>query len=1474
VAALLLLSLVTFSCPESGDSSPAASGTDQTITDKLHSIGGYFIGNRGQVADGIRYYSRGNPSVGFRDDGVMFVLTEIQGDGSTFNGGFAELIRSPTAAIEERQVASSLAYFLRFEGADFVRPVGNERLQFNSNFFIGNDSRNWGMDVPNYREIVYHDLYEGIDLVYRHGPTGLKYEFVVHPGADERDIRTRYEGIESMDLIGKAIVVGTALGEVHDSAPLSFQGTGGEVHCHFVVIAPLTQGFDCEGREASKTLTIDPLVYSTFISGTDKDGEGWTSVTVDSDGDAYVTGDTFSVDFPVTPGAYNTTSNPAGHTDIFVAKLNPAGSTLIYSTYLGGSQDDYSRSIAVDPAGSAYVTGDTLSPDFPTSIGAYDTTLGYDDAFVTKLNPAGNALNYSTYLGGAYGDTTSSVAVDAAGNAYVTGQTVFGDFPTTAGAFDTTFNGAENDGFVTKLSPTGSSLIYSTYLGGNGDERGFAIAVDILGNAYVAGITLSSDFPVSSGAFDETPNGGRDGFVTKLDSSGSTLVYSTLLGGFMSDNVLSIAVDASGYAYLTGSSDSCCSSRAFPVTPGAFNVTGDYAGSAFVTKLNVNGSALVYSTFLGGGSWDGGFHVAVDSDGNAFVSGTTYSNDFPVTPDAVDGSCNCTEFGPSDAFVTKLNPNGTALLYSSFLGGAQGSESARGASLALGGTDNVYVAGSTCSSDFPVTPGAFDTVFKGSRSSPDVFVAKIGIGEGANTPPLISSFKASAAGEGDVVTFTVDASDADGDALTYDFDFESDGVFDVTGPNNTVTHTWGDDYAGKATVRVSDGKSSVEANTTVTVLNIVPSGTISVVSPQHEGSPMTFLANVTDPGSDDLFLTWKWGFGASDEKSTYYNNGVGPDPYPSPDINPRDITDGKTHAYGDNGAFTVTVFVQDDDSGSSGTTLTVTATPDNLPPTVTVSGGMSIDEGQSVALTAVGRDPGSDDLTFSWDWGEGSAESRIYYNNGVGPDPPNSPGGTYPFTATDTATRAYGDNGIYTITLKVTDDDGGFTTWSGQLTVINLPPAIQPFGPFTVDEGSFQSMNATATDPGSDDLTFAWSFELGPMLQTICYNDGVGPDPPQSPWGTYPFTASDSVGHTYGDNGLYVVTLTVTDDDGGSASYSTEVNVSNLPPAITPFGPFEVNEADPLSIIANAVDPGSDDLSFTWMFEYGPTVQNIHYNDGVGPDPPKSPDGVFPFSVDDLAAHTYGDNGVFKVSLRVEDDDGGVATYETTVTVLNVPPTILNAEAFMVANITLRVAGEKWHDVILRLYEEGNETGYVKVVRYPGSPDDQSTTLYNVHISMSRKFSAVAYYTPDDDPVNGQINGADPAWLIIGWENGNETTLHHTFNVMHNDTWTWRVDDIHLYAVNQIIHFAATASDPGSDDLDFSWDSGDGRTLTTVTYNNGVGPDPYPSPEVNPITASSDVSLVYSVTGKYTVILTVTDDDGGLATMSFTIQVG
>jgi uncharacterized repeat protein (TIGR01451 family) len=366
---------------------------------------------------------------------------------------------------------------------------------------------------------------------------------------------------------------------------------------------------------------------------------------VDVAGNAYITGQTQSTDFPTTTGAYQT--NNEGNYDAFVTKLNPTGTALVYSTYLGGTSYDYGYGVAVDGAGNAYITGYTYSTDFPTTPGAYQPNYaGNYDAFVTKLNPTGTALVYSTYLGGTNTDYGYGVAVDGAGNAYITGYTSSTNFPTTPGAYQTS-NAGNGDAFITKLNPTGNGLVYSTYLGGTSDDYGYGVAVDGAGNAYITGRTSSTNFPTTPGAYRTSYAGNGDVFVTKLNPTGNGLAYSTYLGGTQYDYGFGVAVDGAGNAYITGTT----LSTNFPTTPGAYqtNYAGD--GDVFVTKLNPTGTALAYSTYFGGTSDDDGWGVAVDGAGNAYITGSTYSTNFPTTTGAYQNS----NAGSNDAFVAKFS---------------------------------------------------------------------------------------------------------------------------------------------------------------------------------------------------------------------------------------------------------------------------------------------------------------------------------------------------------------------------------------------------------------------------------------------------------------------------------------------------------------------------------------------------------------------------------------------------------------------------------------------------------------------------------------------------------------------------------------------------------------------------------------------------------------------------------------------------
>jgi hypothetical protein len=606
------------------------------------------------------------------------------------------------------------ALIIKMVGANAAPEAeGVGQLPGKVNYFLGNDPKNWRADVPTYSTVRFHDVYPGIDLLYHGNPRQLESDFVVAAGADPNEILLSIRGADKLEVDARGdLVMHAGGGEVHQQKPFIYQEVNGvrqEIPGNYLLYDRNQVGFQIGAYDATRSLIIDPvLVYSTYLGGGGEDRG--TSIAVDSFGNAYVTGLTFSINFPTTTGVFQTPF--AGGDDVFVTKLNAAGSALIYSTYLGGSSVDEGYAIAVDSSSNAYVTGLTSSTDFPTTTGAFQMTSGRGggDAFVTKLNATGSALLYSTYLGGSDLDEGTGISVDSSGNAYVAGVTYSTDLPTTTEAFQTTIGGGD-DAFVAKLNATGSALLYSTYLGGSGFDVGRGIAVDSSGNCYVTGDTLSTNFPTTTGAFQTTSGGGvsDEAFVTKLNATGSALLYSTYLGS--SSEGTGIAVDSFGNAYMTGLTESAN----FPTTTGAFQTTFGGIVDAFATKLNATGSALVYSTYLGGSSTDEGFAIGVDASGNAYVTDITVSTNFPTTTDAFQATFG----GGDDAFVTKLNTTGSALVYSTYLGG---SNVDFGNGIGVDASGNAYIIGSTFSANFPTTTGAIQTTFSGGSS--DAFISK------------------------------------------------------------------------------------------------------------------------------------------------------------------------------------------------------------------------------------------------------------------------------------------------------------------------------------------------------------------------------------------------------------------------------------------------------------------------------------------------------------------------------------------------------------------------------------------------------------------------------------------------------------------------------------------------------------------------------------------------------------------------------
>lgn len=714
IAALLLAAAAIASGPEQHASALQPPDRHERALAALGSLAPAFVENRGQADPQVRYYAAGHR--------YTFHLTRDSAALTFLNAGRA---------------GGGFVLAMHFQGANpRVALEATSRVAGEVNYMRGSDPSAWQKGLARYAEVVYRDLWPGIDLTMRGVPGELKYEFRVHPGGQPESIRIGYSGVDGL-AIGDdgALRIETAMGLLRDSPPIAWQmiaGTRTPIDSRYVLHEDRTGYSFAVGASyrPDHELIIDPgLEYSTFLGGTSHDYGA--AIAVDSGGNAYIIGTTQSTNFPTRAGSFDRTFN-GGVVDVFVTKLNPTGTALVYSTFLGGTPApvpaggsdpfEFGRAIAVDAAGSAYVAGQTTSANFPITGNAFDRSLNvgtFDatDAFVTKLNAAGSGLVYSTFLGGTDIDDALAIAVDESGQAYVGGETGSTNFPTTAGAFDRSINGAF-DAFVVKLNAAGSALVYSTFIGGTEVEFVEDIAV-AGGNAYVTGPTRSPNFPTTAGAFDTTQNGiAFDSFILKLNPTGSALVYSTILGGSEADFTDAIAIDVRGDAYVSGGT----ASMDFPTTIGAFDATPD-GSDAFVTKLNATGSALLYSTVIGGSNGEGAAGLALDAADNAWITGATSSANFPVTADAFDRSFN----GVADVFVTALNSTGSALVYSTFLGAAN---SDSGSDLALDPSGAAYITGRTISLDFPTTQGAFDITFHGDPEIfwADGFVAKIGDG--------------------------------------------------------------------------------------------------------------------------------------------------------------------------------------------------------------------------------------------------------------------------------------------------------------------------------------------------------------------------------------------------------------------------------------------------------------------------------------------------------------------------------------------------------------------------------------------------------------------------------------------------------------------------------------------------------------------------------------------------------------------------
>jgi len=660
-----------------------------------------FTENRGQWDERVKFKADvGTAIFWITDDGVCYQFARrIPMDCASPEG----LPRKPHDRIENGPGSiEQLVIKATFVGSNRnVNCVGKRPMEYMCNYFIGNDPSKWHTDVPSYETVVAHEVYTGIDVIYYGDGHQLEYDLLVKPGADYSQIQLLYTGADSMYVTGDgALAIATEWGELREVMPAVYQNTEGSrrpVTARYKVLSNNTCGFVLgDDFDPGLAVTIDPvLVYSTYLGGYYSE-ESFDIEVVD--GNAFVVGFTTSYDFPV----QNPYQTDQMYTDAFITKLAADGSSLVYSTYLGGEKDDEAYGCALDADGALVVVGSTKSVNFPLSTYPYQSNQPGQDAFIARLSSAGNELVYSSYLGGSADDYASAVDLDQFGNEYVTGITESSDFPV-INPIQT--DQPMRDAFVTKRKKIGGGLDYSTYLGGNSSDDGRDIVVDADGNAYLCIHTGSSDFPTLNPF--QTFQGDVDAAVVKLAPNGLEMEYSTYLGGSDWDFTTGITVDSDGNAHITGYTYSTDFPTLNPIQSDAPD------SDAFVAKLNNSGDGLIYSTYVGGDYYDRSSSIALDKHGNVYITGFTGSSDFPTVDPFQEDQPD------RDCFITKINSSGTAYLYSTYFGGSGYDQSA--SSITVDDQYNFYVLGQTESTDFPLLR-PFQSSLSGS--STDAFVAK------------------------------------------------------------------------------------------------------------------------------------------------------------------------------------------------------------------------------------------------------------------------------------------------------------------------------------------------------------------------------------------------------------------------------------------------------------------------------------------------------------------------------------------------------------------------------------------------------------------------------------------------------------------------------------------------------------------------------------------------------------------------------
>ncbi|MFZ0828064.1 MAG: immunoglobulin domain-containing protein [Verrucomicrobiia bacterium] len=1146
---------------------------------------------------------------------------------------------------------------LQFAGANLQALIcGGTELPGKINYLTGNNPERWRTGVPMFAQVRVGGLYPGVDLVYYGNQHRLEYDFTVAPGANPQAITMHFDGADKITISPQdELVLSLAGGEIRQPKPVIYQTTADgrkEITGGYRMVDAHTVAFTVGKYDLSQPLVIDPfLSYSSYFGG--NNGDTAYAVALDTNGNVYVTGQTLSTQFSATksfstPGAFQTNFAGGGLTgDAFVCKFNAQNHVPAYLTYLGGSADDGAFGIAVDPAGNAYLTGFTDSPNFPTSTnalyktisGILDPSYGYYpvDAFVTELDSSGSNLVYSTYLGGSSTDCGKAIALDATGNAYVTGFTYSSNFPTVnalqknQACTNSFFYNA--NAFIAKIGPGGSPLVYSTYFGGTNFDSGTGIAVDTNGFVYVTGYTASTNFPTTN--FVHQLIGGNmvegnllnrstnitfsyDAFVAKLDPTGTNLVYSTLLGSTNNDVATGIVVDNTGAAYVTGGTIS----SNFPNTIGtsipglssflATNTSGSLATNVFLTKITDDGTnaVIAWSALFGGNGVDIGNAVALDPAGDIFVTGSASSVNFPTFN--VPSLMLTNNAGQSDAFVIAFSATVTNLLYSTYLGGQNNDY---GYGIAVYTNGNAYVIGQTLSANF-LTNSALHPSLNGVS---DAFLTIITL---TTQPPVITTQPASqTVGVGTSVNLSASGTGTFPFYLQwqrYGVDVVNGG--NISGATNSATLTISSAQltnAGAYWLIVTNyGGAITSSPAYLGVTNVFPSIVVQPAS-QTNGVGTTVTLAVTAIGTAPLSYQW-WLDGTNLVKNGGQFSGA--------TTNVLTITGVQLT---NSGTYTVIVTNMTgitNSATSSNAVLTVLSSPVILVQPAT-NQMMAVGSTAVFAATAVGTVP----LRYQW-WDGTNQVKNGTVNNG----PTISGATTNVLTISNAQTT---NSGTYTLT--VTNISGSVTSSNAVLTVTNIPPSIT-VQPISQTNGVGTTVTFTVSGSGTQPFSFQWQ-----KSGTNLVNGGRIS-------GATNFTLTIT-GVQTNDSGFYSLIIT---NNGGSVTSSNAVLTVLAAPVITVQPATNQSMAVGSTAIFAVTAIGTVPLRYQWWdgtnqvkngtVNHGPTISGATTNVLIISNAQTTNTGNYTVSITNVS--------------------GSVTSSVASLSVTNIPPTIISLQP---TNLTL-----------------------------------------------------------------------------------------------------------------------------------------------------------------------------------------------------------